>query len=353
MDTQTNVQPYTPPQTPRPTHLRPLDLGDILDTVFRLYRSNFLTFVGIVALIQVPIVMIQITLMLIFNRGVTTDLMGLMRMLPTFSLEHNSISDLPISNLATFFGLFIIVGLLQGVIAQQLINGALANAVSQRYHERAISILGAYNFGFNRMVSLIIAGLIVAIITGIVAFVLYGAVIAGFALFIGLGATQGRSGAILSGVMSVIIIGLGMLFIVIIIGAIAVMFLFVTQSIVLEGHSALSALRRSIRLVRGSFWRVVGIAILLNILIQIVTLIPTSVLSGAISLIFEDPIKDFAIQQSLSTLVGYIAQILVLPFLLIGYTVLYYDLRVRKEGYDIELQTQERPIPPSIGFEQG
>jgi hypothetical protein len=137
-------------------------------------------------------------------------------------------------------------------------------------------------------------------------------------------------------------VSLGIVFVLLIIGAVTIIFLFVTQTIVLENHGAMSGLGRSIRLVRGSFWRVVGIVLLLNILVQIVTIIPTSVLGGAVGLIFSDPLKDLAIRQSLSTLIGYLVQIVVLPFLLIGYTVLYYDLRVRKEGYDIELQAKEQ-----------
>ena len=42
--------------TPR---LRPMSIGDMLDAAFRLYRQHFLTFIGIVALLQVPMAMLQ------------------------------------------------------------------------------------------------------------------------------------------------------------------------------------------------------------------------------------------------------------------------------------------------------
>ena len=45
-------------QTPQP-RLRPMALADMLDTAFRLYRRHFLTFVGIVALLQVPMAIVQ------------------------------------------------------------------------------------------------------------------------------------------------------------------------------------------------------------------------------------------------------------------------------------------------------
>ena len=39
--------------------LRPMSLGDLFDTAFRLYREHFVTFVGIVALLQVPLAIVQ------------------------------------------------------------------------------------------------------------------------------------------------------------------------------------------------------------------------------------------------------------------------------------------------------
>ena len=42
--------------TPR---LRPMSISDMLDAAFRLYRQHFLTFIGIVALLQVPMAILQ------------------------------------------------------------------------------------------------------------------------------------------------------------------------------------------------------------------------------------------------------------------------------------------------------
>ncbi|MGD2175833.1 MAG: hypothetical protein PVJ27_10560, partial [Candidatus Brocadiaceae bacterium] len=39
--------------------LRPMGIGDILDVDFRLYAQNFLTFVGIMAVVYVPIMILQ------------------------------------------------------------------------------------------------------------------------------------------------------------------------------------------------------------------------------------------------------------------------------------------------------
>src|SRR5512138_1588066 len=41
------------------TTLRPLRLGELLDRAIRLYRANFLTFIGIIALIYIPLMVLQ------------------------------------------------------------------------------------------------------------------------------------------------------------------------------------------------------------------------------------------------------------------------------------------------------
>lgn len=127
-----------------------------------------------------------------------------------------------------------------------------------------------------------------------------------------------------------------------------VRFAFTIQAVVLEGRGPLSALGRSWTMMRGSFWRVLGIIVLIYLLIQIITVVPSALLGGVIGAIFSE-LDQFMLQQSLSQLVGYVIQIFVLPLQLIGYTLLYYDVRVRKEGFDLELrasaaQRAEEPV---------
>ena len=39
--------------------LRPLGPGELLDQAIRLYRRNFLTFIGIIAVVYVPVMVLQ------------------------------------------------------------------------------------------------------------------------------------------------------------------------------------------------------------------------------------------------------------------------------------------------------
>src|SRR5690606_22154355 len=52
-----------------PTLLRPLRLGEILDRSIRLYRNNFWRFIGVVAVVQIPITLLQFVAYFLTNRG--------------------------------------------------------------------------------------------------------------------------------------------------------------------------------------------------------------------------------------------------------------------------------------------
>lgn len=325
-----------------PSHLRPLNLNDILDVAFRLYRNNFVTFLGIAALLLMPFIILQLVVGLALNQGVTTDLLQMIDELPLFDPTTDSFADLPLGNLFAYIGVSLGLSIIQAAVVQQLINGALANAISRRYLNQPISILGAYDLGLGKIVALIAAGFLVVLISGLIFGLVFGCAMGGFVLIFASTTQQSGAGAALAalvGFFGLLAVGIGAALIVLFV---AVRLLFVTQAIVLEDHGPISALGRSWRLTGGSFWRVLGIMLLINLLVYILTLIPSALLGGIIGAVFNTP-ETFILQQTLSTLIGYLIQILVLPFLLIAYTLLYYDLRVRKEGFDLQLRAEGYP----------
>ena len=46
-------------------------------------------------------------------------------------------------------------------------------------------------------------------------------------------------------------------------------------------------------------------------------------------------------QQVLAIIVRYVCLIVVVPVVSIAYALFYYDVRIRKEGYDLEVQVQQ------------
>ena len=111
------------------------------------------------------------------------------------------------------------------------------------------------------------------------------------------------------------------------------------QPTVLEGSNWSAALRRSWTLVRGSGWRVVGIALSLGFVafgLTILVYLPFFLASLGTA-----PGDATVLSVSVQILGGLIAAVVVPAVLAISGTLLYYDLRVRKENYDFRALSRE------------
>ncbi len=103
-------------------------------------------------------------------------------------------------------------------------------------------------------------------------------------------------------------------------------------SLVLEpGSSPTGALSRSWSLTRGSRWRMLGLLVTLLVLLYV-----PIIAVGAIATVVLP--SDRSLTPGIMTLavVG-VMQMLLYPLLYCVLTVAYYDLRVRKEGFDLEV----------------
>jgi len=257
--------------------LGPRNFGDILGETFRIYGRNFLKLLAIVAIVEVIL-------------AVLGTILG-------FSLWEYIMTGGTIESLAPFIviGIILLVG---SIVAYPLMQGALIHAVSQQYLRQAIGIGKAYGFAWRRLLAMIGAG--------ILAFLAISAIIAiciTVAIF-------SWVGWILIPVGSVAAIYL------------MVRWIFIWQAALLEGLGPIAALSRSSALVKGNWWRVFGIMLVVGLI------------AGAISAILGIiPIVGATIGSILST-----------PISAVGGTLLYYDLRVRKEGYSLDTLGSELHI---------
>lgn len=136
---------------------------------------------------------------------------------------------------------------------------------------------------------------------------------------------------------------------------------FVVKVVLLEKTNVQNAFKRSSELVRGTWWRVFGILVLILLLSTTIYYI-FQISLGSIFILLkmagETDLKEL-IQWSImetdlgsSNLLFYaimtctdlILRTLTAPIWVIGITLLYFDLRIRKEGFDIETQVNDSSL---------
>ena len=115
------------------------------------------------------------------------------------------------------------------------------------------------------------------------------------------------------------------------IGLLFVMPLFVVVAPVIgvEGGGGMEAIRRSVRLVRPRYFPVMGVALLMGIV--------ATLLSYALSAVPQAIVGWSGDWWPLLTVGGIVSEIVVMPFVAAATVLLYFDLRVRTEGLDIEM----------------
>ena len=324
---------HTPAALPQ---LRPMSLGDMFDAAFRLYRRFFLTFIGIAALLQVPLAIAQMAVQLLVGGNLLTNWMRVVTR--PGSTGSNPFENLPLGQIITYFALVFGLAMVQVLLTQSLMTGALANAVARAYTGRPVSIIQAYQIGWRRFFALVGAALATFLVGAVALGVLGGCTVGvGFLLL----RSGNENAGILAGVL-VAIAAFGLFALLIL----ASMFfytrlLLTTQAIVLEGQGPLAGLARSWRLTSGAFWRALAITVLMYILAYIIAGIPASVISFALQLLSAGDLTAVMRNQAIVSGVALLGQIIVIPLQLVIYTLLYYDLRMRKEGYDLELMAQQ------------
>jgi tetratricopeptide (TPR) repeat protein len=194
------------------------------------------------------------------------------------------------------------------ILAGPLMIGALIHAVSAQYIRQTISIGRSYNYAWKRLSTLIGSTLL-----AILAFV--AIVILLFGLFRVISFFTGQK---TSGYLPLILFFL--------INYFLVSWSFIWEAALLEGLSSKAAVSRSFALVKGNWWRIWGMLFVLSIIIS-----PINAILGQI--------------PGIGQIIG---GILTTPFFVVGHILLYYDLRLRKEGYNVETLAGELNIKPDL-----
>jgi hypothetical protein len=105
-------------------------------------------------------------------------------------------------------------------------------------------------------------------------------------------------------------------------------------ALVCEKAGPFRSIGRSWELTKDNWWRVFGTFVVILIMLFVITLALGGVL-GAV-LLSSDSISEVAFAV-LTTLIGLLIAFITYPLIAAVVTVMYYDLRVRNEGFDLHL----------------
>jgi hypothetical protein len=291
--------------TPR---LRPLGMGQLLDQAIRLYRRNFLKFIGIIAIAQIPFTVLQLGMSLLAVGSTLPQLQD-----PTappsdlLALLENPI--LLVSAIAGF-----IVLLIGFLLIQVVATAALTRAVAGNYLGESMGIIDAYRKIGHSWVSLI-GAFILAFFLGILLVIWFLVPCVGW------------------------LTGLGIL-----IFYSMVVAPLIAPAIVLERQPASYAIRRAWDLARRRFWWVLGFMFILYIFGQIIIAGPAYLISIVFQLVVGSPfdvsVTQTIIQSMLQSVVQLLSSLIYLPLQLTAVTLMYFDLRIRTEGFDLTLLSE-------------
>jgi hypothetical protein len=113
-----------------------------------------------------------------------------------------------------------------------------------------------------------------------------------------------------------------------------------------EGTGGFAALKRSFKLVEGRWWPTLGRFIVAYILVTVVTTVFSEVVLGIASAALDDTsFGALVIEKAVSFATSLVAT----PFVAAVTTLVYFDLRVRKEGFDLALLAERMGGPAASG----
>lgn len=278
-------------------NLRPLGFGEILDGAFSLYRRNLTTFL-LTALLPVAALMVGGAIMAVLTGTGSEAAAGI--------------------------GAFALVILL--VLSVMVQWGALVHQASQSFIAQPVVLKEAVRTGIRSMFTLLGSvfvnnfGMSIAAMGGFLVMALVGAVV----------------GALGIPALS-IVLGAGMIFgfVFVYVGGAAVL-AGAGPAVIVEGKGPVEALSRSVELLRGAFWRTVGL-VMVTATIVYLPIIAVAFVSGLSEGVSG---AEGGAAEAGAGIVILAVAIAAAPFIACVFVLAYYDRRVRTEALDVQLMTE-------------
>ena len=297
--------------------LRPLGVGDVLDRTFNVYRAKPLIFIGLSAIWYLLLVLVFIVLAAAIFAGA----------LAAFSRQTATPSPEQIAGAAVGIIGFVLVAIFVAILLFSAQSAALIHAGARRYLAKEVTIGESFRAGLSASVRLFGAGLLVFLaiaalwalvfaVAGIVAVVVREPVVSVLVIF-----------------LAVIVAIVGTFYL-------AASWLVAPVVVVIEKMGPVAALGRAWRLSDGNRWRIVGIQVLLFILNIVLSILIAGLFGGFAAF---GQRGEFGVGSVVQAFVNLASTIIWAPVEWIAFTVLYYDLRVRKEAFDLQLAAEALP----------
>lgn len=332
------------------TILEPMSTGDVIDRTVRLYRRNFTPMVAIVA---IPTLIGYITSMM-FWFGYTKMLPDLESPAPTPEIDGAAVIMMGLGMIGYpiwFFAMVVTVAALSRVVGDHIMLGEPVtarkcfSAIRRRLGD--ITLMGLLSLA-------LMLGLSMAFYIVLVVIVLVAALIVGATTGLGLPAWMVTVVIVIT-VLLAVAAGIYVLL------HVMARVVFLPQVVMIEGQPVGSALSRAMSLGSGNWYRV-GAIMLFTYFVSLSLLAAFTLPFIGILEYFGVLSTEFFLSPSWNVLYAafnQISNLLVLPIWIVSFTLLYFDSRVRKEAYDLELLAREvtpgfywQPVarPPAFGY---
>lgn len=302
---------------------RPMMLGDFFDETLDLYKNNFILLATIAAVLELPI--------MFFMNMFQFKAIAAMPKTPS---PNPSFGDFE-AILHLYAVIFIASALY--MLIYPIIVGVFTYAISRRYLGEPTTMSESYGFIFKRIAKVffsIILSYFIANSAAILMIVLVAIAVNTKSLALGIFA-----GLLLipASVLSAIL---------------SVKFVFVPAAVVVEDRGYFDAMRRSWNLITGHALRVFGISLLIGLIVGVMTSMITAPVGVLVALTTKPGVMSPWVP--LQAVVNSLVQSAVAPLMMIVTVLLYFDVRIRKEGFDLQMLARDlavasgQPVPDIV-----
>jgi hypothetical protein len=267
--------------------MRPLGVGEILDASFSAFRRNFGQLILAVLVIVVPTAIVQ-TLVIVSISDIDYDFGS-----ASFGESSETYSGSEAAGILVLYVLLILNQILAPAACLRLIGGDILGL--------KVTAKESVGFAFARLPRLMWVLLLyfLSLVVGL------------FLCLIGIVWTY-------------------------------VLFALAVPAALYEGARGADAMRRSADLIKDNWWRSFGVIAIMGVIVAVVQQVLALAVVGGVLVNSDNDVLN----AILFTLVNVVGLMIALPLQAAATAYLYFDLRVRKEGFDLQLLAERMSSEP-------